>query len=338
MPNTFTTVVNSGSLDAGTGVVFTEAVRAVYSKEIEYKAMPLMRFMQFARQKQELGVQPGLTIQIMTYNNLTKGGTLTEGVRMTTQNLSAYLKSITVAEQGNAVAMTELSLNASFTDLMADATTLLARDVAIVVDCQLRDVALTGATINSITTSVIYGRADKNAAKISSRGTIGATNILSVATVKDGIEILATANAPKHQAAFYICFVHPHQSRSLRDDPAWIDASKYGAPEQLFTGEIGRIDDVRFIETTLMCNGAAATTDPSFKLALKHGESGAPASIDVYQAVLFGEGYYGYAESLPVELRTNGVVDFGRERGLAWYGIWGMGILQSNYGVVIETA
>ena len=36
-----------------------------------------------------------------------------------------------------------------------------------------------------------------------------------------------------------------HQSRSLRDDPAWINSSDYGAPEQFFTGEIGRIDDVR---------------------------------------------------------------------------------------------
>ena len=36
-----------------------------------------------------------------------------------------------------------------------------------------------------------------------------------------------------------------HQSRTLRDDPAWINASTYGAPEQLFSGEIGRIDDVR---------------------------------------------------------------------------------------------
>ena len=338
MPNAWSTVVNSGSLDAGTAVLLDNHVRAVYSKEIEYKAQPLMRFMQFARQKTELGVQPGLTIQIMTYANLTRGGALVEGVRMGTQNLSASMKSITVGERGNAVAMTELAMRASFTDLMADATTLLARDLAITTDCELRDVVLAGATIGGVTTPKIYGRADKNAAKINSRASITATNVLSVATVKDAVELLATANAPKIQAAFYICFCHPHQSRALRDDPAWIEASKYGAPDQLFTGEIGRIDDVRFIETTLMCNGADVVGGDAYKAALVHGANGAPADIDVYQAVVMAEGYFGFAMSLPAELRTNGVVDFQRERALAWYGIWGSAVLQPNYAVIIETA
>ena len=44
------------------------------------------------------------------------------------------------------------------------------------------------------------------------------------------------------------------------------------------------------------------------------------------------------AVSLPVELRDNGVIDYGRERGLAWYAIMGAGILHEKHGVVIETA
>ena len=90
-----------------------------------------------------------------------------------------------------------------------------------------------------------FGR-KKDAAKISARNEIAAgANELSVATIKDAVEILSTNNAPKIGGNYYICFVHPHQSRALRDDPAWINASNYGAPEQLFSGEIGRIDDVR---------------------------------------------------------------------------------------------
>lgn len=60
--------------------------------------------------------------------------------------------------------------------------------------------------------------------------------------------------------------------------------------------------------------------------------------IDVFQAVLFGDAYYGLAISLPVELRDNGVEDFGRKRSLAWYSIFGVGLLHDAYGVVIETA
>lgn len=293
-----------------------------------------MRFLQFAKQKTELGVEPGLTISMMTYNNLKRGGALTEGTRMTSQALSSTMKQITVGERGNAVSVSELALKSSFTDIMADATTLLGRDVAITLDLELRDTVIAGVT------NTIYGRAGKADAKITARKDIVASKILSVATIKDSVEILATANAPKFEGNFYVQFVHPHQSRELRDDSAWIEASKYGAPEQLFTGEIGRIDDVRFIETTLMPNGAVAVDDYAYKADLVKGAGGVGNvnQVDVYQSIIFGEDTYGYAIALPVELRDNGVVDYGREHGLAWYAIWGCGVLHAERGVVIETA
>ena len=320
------------NLDGGTALLLDNHVRTVYSKEIEFKAMPIMRFVQFAKVKTELGTQPGLTIQMMTYNNLKKGGALTEGVRMSPQSLSSTMKSITVGERGNSVAVSELALKTSFTDIMADATTLLSRDVALTLDVELRDTALGYNASGQGTPNVIYGR-KADGAKIASRDLITEANLLTVASIKDAVEILATNNSPKFMGAFYVCFVHPHQSRVLRDDPAWIEASKYGAPDQLFTGEIGRIDDVRFIETTLMCNGAVGEDDPAYVADLK-----ATDGTKVYQAVLFGEDYYAYAVGLPVELRDNGVTDFGREHGLAWYSIWGTGLLHPERGVVIETA
>lgn len=311
--------------NGGTLVKLDNLTRVVYAREIEFKALPVMRFFQFATVKTELGTTPGLTIQMLTYDNLKLGGNLTEGTRMTTQALSSSMKSITVQEKGNAVAVSELLLQSSFDDVMASATALLGRDYALVLDCELRDTALSG-------TNRVYAD-KKDGTKVTQRQDITADCILKVSTIKDAIEVLATNNAPKYQGASWICFVHPHQSRSLRDDSAWINASNYGAPEQLFTGEIGRIDDTRFIETTLMCNGASATTDPSHKTDLKSSDD-----TKVYQAVIFGDNYYAIAFGLPVELRDNGVTDFGREHGLAWYSIWGTGLLHDEYGVVIETA
>ena len=318
------TAVQSG----GNLVKLDDLTRVVYSREIEFKALPVMRFFQFAQVKTELGTTPGLTIQMLTYDNLKLGGKLTEGTRMTTQALSSSMKSITVEEKGNAVAVSELLLQSSFDDVMASATALLGRDYALVLDCELRDTALKG-------TNKVYA-CNKAGAKVTQRQDLTEDCTLKVSTIKDAIEVLATNNAPKYQGASWICFVHPHQSRSLRDDSAWINASNYGAPEQLFTGEIGRIDDTRFIETTLMCNGASATTDPSHKNELK--KSVASNQTNVYQAVIFGDNYYAVAFGLPVELRDNGVIDFGREHGLAWYSIWGTGLLHDEYGVVIETA
>lgn len=318
-----TAVENSGS-----NVKLDNLTRVVYAREIEFKALPVMRFFQFATVKTELGTTPGLTIQMLTYDNLKLGGSLTEGTRMNTQALSSSMKSITVKEHGNAIAVSELLLQSSFDDVMASATALLGRDYALVMDTSLRDTALSG-------TNVVYA-SKGNGDVVSARTGLDATCKFKVSTVKDAVEILATNNAPKYQGTNWICFVHPHQSRDLRDDNAWINASNYGAPEQLFTGEIGRIDDVRFIETTLMCNGKAPESDPAYKRELRNGE--ASNVVDVYQSVIFGDNYYALAIGLPVELRDNGVIDFGREHGLAWYSIFGTGLLHDEYGVVIETA
>lgn len=326
-----TTVATSAGQTNG-GTLFTDGTRMVYSKEIEFKALPLMRFSQFATVQTELGVEPGLTISMLTYDNLKLGGKLEEMKNMTTQALSGSMKQITVSEHGNAVSNSELLIRSSFDDIMATTTTLLGRDYAMVMDCELRDVALSNTTV------IYASKADGS--KVTSRSGLDATCTMKVSTVKDGIEILATANAPKYANSNWICFVHPHQSRGLRDDNAWINASNYGAPEQLFNGEIGRIDDTRFIETTLMCNGACAPTDPAHKEDLKKGATAGDGTLatDVYRSVIFGDAYYGIAWSLPVEIRDNGVEDFGRKRSLAWYAIWGTGLLHSQYGVVIETA
>ena len=323
--STTTVATQKGATNGGT--LFSDGVRLVYSREIEFKALPIMRFSQFATEKTELGVEPGLTISMLTYDNLKLGGALEEMQNMSTQALSGSMKQITVQEHGNAVSNSELLIQSSFDDIMATTTTLLGRDYAMVMDCELRDVALSG-------TNIVY------AGGKASRDAITATDKLQVATIKDAIEVLATNNAPKYANSYWICFVHPHQSRDLRDDSAWINASNYGAPEQLFNGEIGRIDDTRFIETTLMCNGKASATDPAYKADLVKGagENEAKNKVDIFQAVIFGDQYYGLAWSLPVELRDNGVEDFGRKRSLAWYAIWGTGLLHNDYGVVIETA
>lgn len=325
------TAVATGAGVTNGGTLFSDAVRTVYSKEIEFKALPNMRFMQFAQVKTELGVEPGLTISMLTYNNLTLGGKLEEMKDMTTQALSGSTKQLTVTEYGNAVQVSELLIQSSFDDIMASATTLLGRDYAQVMDCELRDAALSG-------TNIVYASKSDGTA-VTSRAGLDATCKMKVSTIKDAIEILSTNNAPKAVGgSYWICFVHPHQSRGLRDDPAWINASNYGAPEQLFTGEIGRIDDCRFIETTLMCNGAAAESDPSYEAELKKGADSGSSTTNVYQSVLFGDAYYGVAFALPVELRDNGVEDFGRKRSLAWYSIFGVGKIHDEYGVVIETA
>nr|DAH67173.1 MAG TPA: major capsid protein [Caudoviricetes sp.] len=317
-------------LDSGTAVQLVNSLIPVLSKEILFMAEPVYTFYEFAARKTELTTNPGNEIKMLTYNNLKLSEPLKEGKHIKTQTLSSSTKSIKVVEHGTAVMITEAAIRFSFVDELEVAMRQLSRNYVQTIEKELCSVAVKGGT----GTSKLFGR-EKGAAKIGAIGEIEAgKNDFSVTTVKDAVEVLTTNNVPKING-YYVCILHPHQARTLRDDPAWINASNYGAPEQLFNGEIGRIDDVRFVVTTMMPNGAAAESELGYDATLKQKGKN---QEDVYAAIIFGEDYYCIAENLAPEIRTDATEDFGREMKIAWYGIWGTDVLNPTHGVVIQTA
>jgi len=327
MPSVLNTAVQNGTGYSQQ----VESIRDVFSAEIWFAALPILKFDQFSTKRTELGVQPGRTIQMPRYGNIKRGGRLTEGVRLQTRGMSMSLQSITVFEQGNAIGFSEYLLQTSFYDQLSAASLLLGRDMALVLDAQLRDTTL-------LATNVVY------AGGVANRAALTVVNKFDTQLVKDAVEQLETKNAPKWAGDHYIVFCHPHQARGLRDDNDWINASLYAGATQIYTGEVGRYEDVRFITTTVMPNGATSTIDPDtgdfvdvgFSQQLASGTNGNLTTI--YQAVMFGEYSFGHATALPVELRDNGVEDFGREHGLAWYAIWGSNVLENPNLVTMESA
>jgi N4-gp56 family major capsid protein len=245
----------------GTNSQLSPAVQQLWSKEILFMAMPSLRFEQFAIKKTELGVSPGLTIHFTRYSNLPPAAQLVEGVRMETVSLTASQFDISVAEQGFAIAVTELLLNASFDDVMASAARLLGRNMALYLDGSARD------TLRQCT-SMLYGYNkpalasavrtplspyDHGVPATSNSALTAGNYALTTAAVNDVVETLATKNVPR-LGETYVMFVHPHQARQLRDDPTWIEQTKYAAPGNFMMGEVGRIGDVICIETTQVWN------------------------------------------------------------------------------------
>lgn len=323
------------------------AIQTIWSKEILFQAMPVLRFEQFAVKKTELGVMPGLTVNFMRYNNLSTddavGAELTEGVRLEPSALSASQIQITVKEQGKAVAVTELLLNAAFDDVMASASRLLGRHMAQSMDIQARNTLYSAGVPfgggAAVAPNVVFGRtaaASRGSLapyEYAAAGSASAPGFFSPATVKDAVEVLAGQNIPR-LGDTYVCFVHPSQSRALRDWPEFIEVTKYAAPGNFMLGEIGRLYDVVFIETTQVLKGQASTdvvdVNPS------SGGFQDPTA-DSYSAMMIGDNAFGQAIALPVELRDGGVIDFGREHGLAWYAIWGFGVITHESRVLINT-
>jgi N4-gp56 family major capsid protein len=429
----------AGSVATGT-TMMGPAIQTIWSKEILFQSMPVLRFEQFAVKKTELGTMPGLSVNFMRYNNLpVPAGPLLEGIRMKTHAITANQYAITVAEQGFAVAVSELLLNASFDDIMASSSRLLGRNMALYMDTQARETLGRASSVvfgykkpGAINTGYGVYEPGTPATTIAEVVASGATADpaddfwLTPHAVKDAVEVLSAKNIPR-LGETYVCFIHPHQSRRLRDTPEWIEVTKYAAPGNFMLGEIGRLNDVVFIETTQITSpvSTVALTTPDAYPSLPGGQhitanpatydwrganlgltaaqasalddgsgpltgTGLPAGpahpglaaaaynpgtdafadIDqdpttagqqagpppdvtpqygvpgvgwgqpwgpysgansgVFEAMMLGDNAFGHAISLPVELRDGGVLDFGREHALAWYSIWGWGVVTES--------
>jgi len=356
---------------SGSNSSLNQAIQTIWSKEILFQAMPILRFEQFAVKKTELGVAPGLRVNFLRYKNFAVDPTpLTEGVRMTTNALTAEQIAITVAEQGYGVAVSELLLNSSFDDIMASASRLLGRHMAQYLDIQARNTL-------SAATSAVFGYDRSSLQGVNdwyNEGTKG-TKIsdltgnfkLSTGAVKDAALTLASKNIPR-LGETYVQFIHPKQSRDIRSNPEFIEVTKYAAPGNFMLGEIGRLYDVVFIETTQVKQFAASSvvdytssvgapsyqTDVPVKANTAPGQGGNPegstspypaggsdstvnSSASVYESIMIGDNAFGHAIALPVELRDGGVLDFGREHALAWYAIWGLGVITDQAIVKVYT-
>ena len=314
-------IITSAGIDAGNFVNIPEAVRALYSREVMFQAQPRLRFMQFAKQKTDLQAQRGKSIVFTKYNNLTGGGQIAEDANLEAKGLSTSEVTINVSEHGNAVKVTEYLMRTSLLDTLGDASRLLGSNAATVLDGQLRDTVLAS-------TNVIYG-GQATETPPTSAATLALGDGLDTATIKDAVELLASNNSPRIEGDYYVCIAHPHQLRQLRDDPAWIEANKYMGRRQLYMGEAGMYEGVIFIESTQMPELASAATDT------KYGTTGGPK---VWEATIFGEDAFALGWALPIEMRDDGVIDFGRKRALAWYGIYGYAILHQEHLVRVVTA
>ena len=321
--------------NAGAGIVaLPQALLDVFSLDILHNAQGIMRFEEFAVRKQELLAAPGEVIKFTTYDDITRGGQLNEHDALISKAMTAEPKSITVTEWGNAIKVSEKLLRLSWDDVMSEAATLLGRDYAVTRDIALRDAIFTGASSQLSTDDADLGG--------NGSGFITADETFSIEGVRKAVEVLQTNDAPKFFGDYYVCFLHPHQAAYLRRDQDWVNAHQYVGTRNLFSGEIGRWEDVIFIVTTHAPNGAAVSTAPGYKadLLAPNGvnERGLADGVTGFEACIFGDQALYVADSLPVELRDNGVEDFGRTHGLAWYSIFGVDCLKPEYAVTIKSA
>lgn len=314
------------------GVPLTAALMEVYSEEVIQATLPILKFEAIATRRTELSKVPGDTINFLKYNALRGNNKLTENVPMLKHALSSTRIQLTVAEFGYSVGMTERLVKTTFDDVLTTAAHQLGQHYATHLDDLIRDELL-------LSPNVQYSM-DRMG-----RTAIQSNDYFSTELVREAVEQLSINRAPKFNGDAYVCYIHPHQGRYLRLDPHWINASNYASPDNILTGEIGRFEDVRFIETTQVpyISRVDGTMYASGEPMLDINEAEITSNVyssntDVYRAVVVGDYAVGFGVALPVELRDDGVNDHGRDHALAYYSIHGVKRIMDGHTIVLETA
>ena len=196
---------------------------------------------QFA-QKRPIPQNGGKTIEFRKFASLPKATTpLTEGVTPDGKSLNVTAITATVAQYGDYITQSDVLELTSIDNTIVEATKILGRQAGLTLDTVTRNVLQSGTNVTYCPKS--------DGSEVTSRAGLDATCQLTVKVVQQVVAKLKGQNAPTINGK-YVGIIHPYVAYSLMRDPEWIDAHKYAQPDNLFTGEIGEIAGVRFVETT----------------------------------------------------------------------------------------
>ena len=200
---------------------------------------------QFA-QKRDIPKNGGKTIEFRKFASLPKAMTpLTEGVTPDGKSLNVTAIEATVSQYGDYITMSDVLDLTAIDPVIVEATKILGRQAGMTLDTVTRNVLQSG-------TNVSYCPkigADGTETAVTSRSGLDATCQLTVKAIQKAVAKLKGQNAPTINGK-YVAIIHPYAAYSLMRDPEWIDAHKYANPTNLYTGEIGEVAGVRFVEST----------------------------------------------------------------------------------------
>ncbi len=204
--------------------------------------------------------------------------TLTEGVTPTGQSLAQSRVEAELTQYGAFVEVSDLLDLTAYDEVIADSAELLGEQLGTVVEWVTRDAMCA-------TTNVQYAGGKET------RLALAATDKLTVEEIRKAVRTLKKNKARLFMSAadgsarkpHFVCICSPDATYDLQNDSLWQDVSKYAAAEQLYSGEIGRLFGVVFVESTeakvyrQSVHGtvsAAVTSATSFVLAETPSEAG----------------------------------------------------------------
>lgn len=184
----------------------------------------------------------GKSIEFRIYEALPKATTpLTEGVTPDGNKLTMKTITAEVEQFGDYIVSSDVVELTHIDNVVLQKTKVLGSQAGRTLDTITRDVLAGG-------TNVIYAsKADGTV--IESRKLLDKTCLLTKELVSKAATLLKKQHAQKIEGS-YVAIIHPDVSEDFRNSDGWIDVHKYSATTEIFEGEIGKIDGVRFVENS----------------------------------------------------------------------------------------
>jgi N4-gp56 family major capsid protein len=262
-------------------------VNSFYDKLMLVRLLPNLVHGLFA-QVRDVPMNRTDVIKFRRYNSLTVITTaLTEGVTPASATLTITDVSATLAQYGNVVEQSDVVVETTEDPYLDEIGKLIAENAGQSLDSILREILSAG-------TSVQY------ASTAASRGAVTAAMTLDLAEVREAVRTMKGNNVKKITQmqtangnvdtipgnACYVAIVHPNTTFDLKSDPDFVPIENYPSQGMVMPGEVGRMDEIRFIESTF-----AEVFD---------GEGA--AGVDVYATLVIGADAYGVSRISTKEL------------------------------------
>ena len=267
---------------------------------------------------------PGSSVKFTIFSELADAtSTLAETTDLTPSTMGDSQVEVTLAEYGNTINTTAKLRGTSFLDVDAVAANLIGYNAGSSIDTVV-------ANVLKAATNVIYGGGGSTTP--TSNATVQAEDIIEANDVRIATAQLRGSKAQTFNG-MYMGFIHPDVSYDLRRETgaaSWRDPHNYVDTAQIYNGEIGAFESVRFIET------------PRAPLDLTGGSA---STVDLYQTIIMGRQSLAKAHSItdgngayPKVMRGPVVDSLMRFNPVGWYWLGGYGIFRQAAIRVLNTS
>ena len=272
-------------------------------------------------QKRPIPKNGGKEIEFRRYKTLPKALTaLTEGVTPDPNKMSVTTVTAKVKQYGDWISLSDVLLLTAIDNNLTEAVVLLGDQSGRTLDTITREVINGG-------TNVLYAPAGTT--PVTTRAGIKANSLMSLQLIMKAAAILKGANTVPFDKS-YVAIVHPYVAYDLMQDEKWEEWNKYTNAEAMYEGELGRIGNVRFVEST------------EAKIWDKDTAGG---DVSVFSTLVIGKNAYGVTEvegglqTIVKQLGSGGTADPLNQRASAgWKAIKTAEILSDEFMVRIESS